>query len=116
MSFFVIAIVSFATGVFASLGLGGGMVLIIYLTVFAGMPQIQAQGINLIFFVPIAIISIIIHNKNHLIKWKTTVPVLIAGTVAVVFSSILANNMDNTLLQKLFGGFVIMAGIKEIFS
>ena len=64
MSFFVIAIVSFATGVFASLGLGGGMVLIIYLTVFAGMPQIQAQGINLIFFVPIAIISIIIHNKN----------------------------------------------------
>ena len=113
MNFFVIAIVSFATGVFASLGLGGGMVLIIYLTVFAGMPQIQAQGINLIFFVPIAIISIIIHNKNHLIKWKTTVPVLIAGTVAVVFSSILANNMDNTLLQKLFGGFVIVAGIKN---
>ena len=58
MSFFVIAIVSFATGVFASLGLGGGMVLIIYLTVFVGMPQIQAQGINLIFFVPSLLFNI----------------------------------------------------------
>lgn len=116
MSFLVIGLVSFLTGIFASLGLGGGMVLIIYLTVFAGTPQIQAQGVNLIFFIPIALISIYFHHKNHLIEWKMIVPVLIAGVITVVIFSILANNIDNSILQKLFGGFVIVAGIKEIVA
>ncbi|MGN0601524.1 MAG: TSUP family transporter, partial [Oscillospiraceae bacterium] len=116
MNFAVIAIVSFVTGVLASLGLGGGMVLIIYLTVFANISQINAQGINLIFFVPIAMVSLYYHNKNNLIEWKKTVPILIAGTVFVIIFSIIANNTDNSILQKLFGGFVIIAGIKEVFA
>lgn len=116
MNFAVIAIVSFVTGVLASLGLGGGMVLIIYLTVFANISQINAQGINLIFFVPIAMVSLYYHNKNNLIEWKKTVPILIAGTVFVIIFSIIANNTDNSILQKLFGGFVIIAGIKEVFT
>lgn len=116
MSFFVIALVSFVTGIFASLGLGGGMVLIIYLTIFTGMPQIQAQGVNLIFFIPIALISIYFHHKNHLIEWRTIVPILITGVITTIIFSIMANNMDNTILQKLFGGFVILAGINTVFS
>ena len=116
MDFVVIALVSFATGIFASLGLGGGMVLIIYLTVFANLTQIQAQGINLMFFVPIALISLYKHHKNSLIEWKKIIPVLITGTIFVIIFSFIANNTDNSLLQKLFGGFVIIAGIKELLA
>ena len=116
MSFLVISLVSLVTGVFASLGLGGGMVLIIYLTVFADMTQIQAQGINLVFFVPIALISLYKHHKNGLIEWKKIVPVLITGTIFVTIFSFIANNTDNSLLQKLFGGFVVIAGVKELFA
>lgn len=116
MRFFVICIVSFLTGVFASLGLGGGMVLIIYLTVFANLPQLEAQGINLIFFIPIAALSLYYHNKNHLVEWKKIVPILITGTIFVIIFSFIANKTDNRLLQKLFGVFVIIAGIKELFS
>lgn len=116
MGLITIALVSLATGILASLGLGGGMVLIIYLTVFQNMPQLQAQGINLVFFVPIAIISIIMHSRNHLIEWKKTVPVLITGTIFVIIFSLIANSIDNTLLRKLFGVFIIFAGIKELFK
>ena len=116
MNFFIIAVVSFVTGIFASLGLGGGMVLILYLTIFANTPQLAAQGINLIFFVPIAALSLYYHNKNHLVEWKKIVPILITGTIFVIVFSIIANKTDNSLLQKLFGGFVLIAGIKEIFS
>lgn len=116
MNFFIISIVSFLTGIFASLGLGGGMVLIIYLTMFANVPQLQAQGINLIFFVPIAILSLYYHNKHNLIEWKKIVPVLISGTIFVVIFSLIANNTDNHILQKTFGIFVIVAGIKEVFA
>lgn len=116
MDFAVIALVSFFTGIFASLGLGGGMVLIIYLTVFAGVSQVNAQGINLIFFVPIALISLYYHNKNNLVEWKKIVPILISGTIFAIVFSITANNIDSSLLQKLFGGFVIIAGTREVFT
>ena len=71
---------AFLTGIFASMGLGGGMVLIVYLTVFAGFSQIAAQGINLVFFIPIAIISLVLHTKNKLVEWKKTVPPVLWGT------------------------------------
>ena len=116
MGFAVIALVSFATGIFASLGLGGGMVLIIYLTFCAGVSQVNAQGINLIFFVPIAMISLYFHNKNHLVEWKKIVPILISGTIFAVAFSIIANSIDSSLLQKLFGGFVVIAGIRGVLT
>ena len=49
MNFWILA-AAFLTGIFASLGLGGGMILILYMTIFAGYTQLDAQGINLIFF------------------------------------------------------------------
>ncbi|WP_124098018.1 sulfite exporter TauE/SafE family protein [Ruminococcus sp. Marseille-P6503] len=116
MNWITIALVSFATGVFASLGLGGGMILIIYLTLFAGLPQLQAQGINLVFFLPIAAVSLYFHTKNKLVEWKKIVPVIISGTIFVAIFSFMANAMDNTLLKRIFGVFVILAGIKELFS
>lgn len=115
MDLIVISVVSFFTGIFASLGLGGGMVLIIYLTVFAEVSQLNAQGINLIFFIPIAVMSLYKHHKNHLVEWQKIVPILITGSVFVVIFSLIANNTDNRILQKMFGGFVVIAGLKELF-
>ena len=56
MNLFLLYSAAFLTGILASLGLGGGMILILYLTIFAGMAQFEAQGINLIFFIPIALL------------------------------------------------------------
>ena len=57
-------IAALLTGIFASMGVGGGMILIIYLTVFGGFDQLAAQGINLIYFIPIALLSVILHSRN----------------------------------------------------
>ena len=37
------------SGIIGAMGLGGGAVLIIYLSVFTDMPQLKSQGINLLF-------------------------------------------------------------------
>lgn len=60
----VTVIAGFLSGVIASMGMGGGAVLLIYLVVFAGAEQLAAQGINLAFFIPIGILSIIIYAKK----------------------------------------------------
>jgi len=107
--------VAFLTGIFASMGLGGGMVLIVYLTVFAGFSQLVAQGINLVFFIPIAIISLVLHTKNKLVEWKKAVPAVLLGTAAVIISAWLANRIEQSLLSKAFGIFLILMGLKELF-
>ncbi len=116
MSLFWICLVGLLTGIFASMGLGGGMILIVYLTVFAGIDQLAAQGINLIFFIPIAIISIIIHSKNKMIEWKKIVPTIICGTIGAFVGSLIATNLESKTLSKLFAIILIIVGLKEFFS
>ena len=116
MSIFVIAVVSFLTGFVASLGLGGGMVLIIYLTIFSGMAQLEAQGINLIFFIPIALISIILHTKSKLIIWKKILPSIITGSILALLFSFIASMLGSEILSKIFSIFIIIIGIKELIK
>lgn len=109
-------IAAFLTGIFAAMGVGGGMILIIYLTFFAGFPQLSAQGINLIYFIPIALLSVIIHTKNKLIEWKKIVPSLIAGTAFAVLGTFAAEYLGSEILGKIFGGFIVIIGLKELFG
>ena len=115
MSWITIACVSFLSGLTASLGLGGGMVLLVYLTVFAGMEQLQAQGINLLFFLPIAAVSLIIHSKAGRIKWRKLFPAMISGAIFALAFSYAANYFGSDIIRKAFGVIILIIGIKELF-
>ena len=106
---------AFFTGIFASLGVGGGMILIIYLTVFAGFDQLSAQGINLIYFIPIAALSVIIHTKNKLIEWKKIIPAVITGIVFAALGTFAAKYIGSEGLRKIFAVFIFVIGLKELF-
>ncbi len=106
---------AFLTGIFASLGVGGGMILILYLTVFGGFDQLSAQGINLIYFIPIALLAVIIHSRNGLIRWKSILPALIAGTVFAAVGAFAAGYIGSSGLKKLFAVFILAVGVKELF-
>ena len=67
------------------------------------------------FFIPIAIISLIFHTKNGLVEWKKAVPAVLWGTAAVVISAWLATQVGQSLLSKAFGIFLILMGLKELF-
>ena len=67
------AVVGALSGVIASMGLGGGFVLLIWLTLHDGMPQREAQGVNLLFFLPIALISVIMHIRAGFIDKKLVI-------------------------------------------
>ena len=103
------------SGVIGGMGLGGGAVLIIYLTVFKNVEQLKAQGINLLFFIPIASLAVIIYSIKKQIKWKITLPFAIGGSLGAVFGFYLSNFIGGNFTAKLFGGFLILLGIKELF-
>ncbi len=104
------------SGIIGGMGLGGGAVLIIYLTIFRDIPQFKAQGINLLFFIPIAITAVIIYAAKKQIKWRVTIPLAAGGILGAVGGFFLTDIIGGSLTAKLFGGFLIMLGIKEIFS
>lgn len=114
MSLPLIALISFFSGLFASLGLGGGMILITCLLLFTDVSQLIAQGINLVFFVPIAILSLILHSRNGLVKWKKIIPVIVTGIISASIFGIIASKISEIHLKKFFAIFLIAAGIKEL--
>lgn len=104
------------SGIIGGMGLGGGAVLIIYLTVFQNTEQLKAQGINLLFFIPIAITAVIIYAFKKQIKWKVTLPLAAGGILGAVAGFFLTDIIGGNFTAKLFGGFLILLGLKEIFS
>lgn len=97
------------------MGLGGGFILIIWLTLFGGLSQSAAGGVNLLFFLPVALLSIIIHAKNKLIEWKAVPFAVIAGTVGAALGSLFSFMLSDGVLRTLFALLIIPVALREIF-
>lgn len=109
-------IASFLAGIFGSMGLGGGSVLIIYLTVFAGVEQLTAQGINLIFFLPTAAVALFIYSKKRIIKWREILPIMVFGAVGTLLAGFFIGMIKADLIKKIFGVVIVGYGLYEIFG
>lgn len=109
-------LIGVVSGIISGIGMGGGTILIFILTTFAGIEQHTAQGINIVFFIPTAIASIIINYKNKNIDFKVTKYIIIFGIVGSFIGSIIAINTDVKILRKYFGFFLLLIAIYEIFT
>lgn len=117
MSGFLIPLLAGAvTGVLSGFGVGGGTLLLVYMTVFAGLDQHLAQGINLLYFLPAALLALPAHVKNGYIEKPVLLPAITAGLVCAALSAWLATSLDVSLLRKLFGGFLVLIGVSELFG
>lgn len=116
MNFFVKSIVGFIAAVISAMGMGGGGILLIYLSAFTNTPQLKAQGINLIYFIPIAIVSLIFHIKNGFLKKKVALFMIISAVPAAVLGAFLSGNIDQDLLRKGLALFLLFLGLKEIIT
>ena len=101
-------------GFLSGLGIGGGSLLMLWLTLGAGMAQEQARLINLMFFIPSALISCLFRWKQGRLKIKKVLPAMVAGSISALIFSVVGSRMDTVLLEKLFGGLLILTGIREI--
>lgn len=109
------ALAGAATGILSGFGVGGGTLLLIWLTAFAGMEQTLAQGINLLYFLPAAATALPSHIKNGYIQWRAALPAIAAGLVSTALSAWAATALDVALLRKSFGIFLLYIGFSELF-
>ena len=79
-----VAAIGFFSGIISGMGIGGGTILIPALLFLTEVNQQQAQGVNLIYFIPTAVVALI--------------------------------TQESEILKKLFGGFLLLMGLSEIFK
>ncbi len=103
-------------GIVSSLGMGGGTILILFLSLFSNLDQHVAQAINLIFFIPTSITAIIINIKNKQINWRISKNIIIYGIIGALIGSILASKIANKKLKKIFGIFLLLIAIFQIYE
>lgn len=104
------------SGIIGAMGLGGGAVLIIYLSLFTDMPQLKAQGVNLLFFIPTAVAAVTVYGIKKQIKWKIVLKVALWGLLGAAVGIYFADLLGGKLTSKLFGGLLVVMGVIEIFS
>ena len=103
-------------GIASGLGMGGGTVLILILTVFLGIEQHIAQATNLIFFIPTSIAAIIVNFRNKIVDKKLAITIAIFGVTGAILGAIVANRTNVANLRKYFGIFLAIIAIYEIYS
>ena len=103
----------FISGIFGGMGMGGGTLLIPFLTLFLNVDQKLAQGINLISFLIMALISLPIHYKNGFIKTKGVGFIIFSGIIFSFIGAFLASYIPTRMLRVFFGIFLCLLALFE---
>ena len=114
-SFPVCVVVGSALGFLTGIGVGGGSLLILWLTLMLGFNQSTARGINLLFFLPASAICCGFRLRQGTLSLRTCLPAILSGCVAAVLGTLAAARIDTSLLRKPFGILLIITGLRELF-
>lgn len=109
------ALVGLLTGVLSGFGIGGGTLLILWLTLVQQMEQLRAGGVNLLYFMACALPALWGHAKNGLLEKQAVLWCAAGGVPACILGALLASWIDMGLLRRFFGVFLLIVGAREAF-
>ncbi|MBR4072194.1 MAG: sulfite exporter TauE/SafE family protein [Clostridia bacterium] len=97
-------------GILAGMGIGGGGLLVIYLTFFDAIEQRTAQGVNLFFFLFASAASMLYHINKRRINLPFVVLCTVSGCIFALLGSLAASAVNPHMLKIFFGAMLIIAG------
>ena len=108
-------LIGFISGIVSGTGRGGGTILILCLSIFLEINQKTAQATNLIFFIPTSIAAIYINMKKKNINIKLAKQIIFWGIIGTIIGALIAQKINVTVLKKMFGIFLAIIAIHEIY-
>ncbi len=108
MAFYLFFLAGIAGGLLGGMGMGGGTVLIPLLTIFCGVEQGAAQGVNLVAFLPMSALALTVHAENGLLRKDGLLPIIAPALLFSVLGSLLAVVLPAAALKKGFGAFLVI--------
>ncbi|MBQ9104171.1 MAG: sulfite exporter TauE/SafE family protein [Clostridia bacterium] len=104
------------SGILGGMGMGGGTVLIPLLSIFYKVGQHTAQAVNLISFIPMAIVALIMHLKNKFVRFDKVLFIVLPGIATCIVGCYIANAIGGELLRRFFGGFLLILSVFQFLS
>lgn len=112
----LLAVSGIAAGILGGMGMGGGTILIPLLTIFFNVGQKEAQAINLVAFIPMAMVSLAIHIKNKRVKKEGLLWIIVPAVLTSVGGGFAAQAVNGEVLKRIFGGFLLLLSVVQFFS
>ena len=108
-------IIGTALGFLSGLGIGGGSLLILWLTLALGMDPQTARSINLLFFIPSALVATFLRFRSGNLKFEPLIPAIISGCISAALFAYVSKSINIEVLRRLFGVILLVTAIREIF-
>lgn len=96
----------------ASLGIGGGIIIVPALVSLFGFSQLDAQGTSLAVIVPTAIVASVGHIRAGRIDWGITIAVGSTGIVGAVIGAQVAYELDERTLKRAFAILLVVLAVR----
>ena len=107
-------LVGAALGFLSGLGVGGGSLLLLWLTLVMGVDQPTARVMNLLFFLPCALVATAFRWKQSKPNWRLALPAIAAGLLGALAGNYLGPILNKDLLKKALGILVLATGLREL--
>lgn len=114
MNFVWFLLIAILSGLFAGMGMGGGTFLIPLITLIMNVEQEVAQCINLLVFIPMAVVDIIIYSKKKYIDYKNWWIISVPAVIISTLGALVAFKLPGNVLKIIFGSFISLIGIVQI--
>mgnify|MGYP004529560093 FL=1 len=101
-------------GFLSALGIGGGSLLILWLTLVLGWEPDRARQVNLLFFLPSALVSTWLRRKQGSVDLRQLLPGIAAGCAGAFGMALLRQGLDPEALRTPFGILLLGAGLREL--
>jgi len=114
-------IIGLLAGVLSGLvGVGGGIIMVPLFVLVLGLTQHNAQGLSLAVMLPpvtfLAVYNYHTAGDGGNIDWRIALTVSILFIIGGFLGSKLALQIDQRILKKIFGVFMLLVAIKLIFT
>ncbi|MBO5938354.1 MAG: sulfite exporter TauE/SafE family protein [Clostridia bacterium] len=109
-------LITFILAALSGIGVGGGGLFVIYLSIFTDTPQLTAQGMNLLFFLLSSGASVTVHLRNRTICASAVLVMALFGIVGALVGTSLSARVPQHLLRQIFGGMLIVSGMLSLMK
>ncbi len=117
----ILIIIGISAGILSGLvGVGGGIIMVPLFVLFLGLTQHNAQGLSLAVMLPpvtfLAVYNYHTAGSGGNIDWRIALTVSILFIIGGFIGSKIALQIDQRMLRKIFGVFMLLVAVKLIFT
>ena len=98
------------------MGIGNAGLFVLYLVAVAGVEQLRAQGLNLVFFLLSASTALAVHVKKRKLPYRVICFLAVFAVLGAIIGAFVATSLPTQILRKLFGGMLVLSGIFSLLG